>query len=429
MNAHFDYNKKLALRMAVTTGLVFMLGATTVHSEVYTKAGVTIYTAPAQGVQPSRGEYASAVPRKLPVIDSAIMSAAKQKLKENMTTGKSGASMGVPKVEAGFEGDGGTTPVYLGLPDPSAQATELLTKAPQQYGYFQHPFTTARADLSSLNSSTNNNVATNTRYPYRATGKLYFGQDGIQYMCSASLIKKGIVITAAHCVSEFGQNFKFNTFQFIPAFRKDIAPYGVWEAAAVYVNTSYLNGTSVCHPDAPGVVCDNDVALIKLKPKTSSKYPNGYYAGTVAGTYGYALNGWGFTDLLGLQLVNASQVTQLGYPYCLDEGKLMERTDSLGYMAPDLINNTVIGSWMCGGSSGGPWLNNFGIRPTLVSGEQVPGSDSTSNVVMGVTSWGYVGEPGDPLLEEQGASPLTTKNMVGLINAACGKPVTDPACK
>jgi hypothetical protein len=59
----------------------------------------------------------------------------------------------------------------------------------------------------------------------------------------------------------------------------------------------------------------------------------------------------------------------------------------------------------------------------------VPGNDSTSNIVVGVTSWGYVWNEGDPLLEEQGASPLTTKNMVGLINAACGRPVTDPACK
>lgn len=429
MKTHYIDNNQSTLKLAVSTGLVLMLGATTGYSEVVNKGDVTIFKASAQGVQPRKSEYATAVPRKLPTINSAVASTAKQKLKENFNARKSAISMGVPKVETGFEGDGATSPVFLGLPDSPGQAIGEVSIAPQQFGYFQHPFTTARADLSSFNSSTNNNVATNTRYPYRATGKLYFGQNGIQYMCTASLIKKGIVITAAHCVSEFGQNFIFNTFQFIPGFRKDVAPYGIWEAADVYVNTSYLDGTSTCHAEAPGIVCDNDVALIKLKPKTSDKYPNGYYAGTVAGTYGYAINGWGFTDLLDLGLISASQVTQIGYPYCLDQGKLMERTDSLGYSSPELINNTVIGSWMCGGSSGGPWLNNFGIRPTLVAGEQVPGINSTSNIVVGVTSWGYVRSEGYPLLEEQGASPLTTKNMVGLINAACGKPVTDPACK
>ena len=35
---------------------------------------------------------------------------------------------------------------------------------------------------------------------------------------------------------------------------------------------------------------------------------------------------------------------------------LLERNDSVGYVSPANPNNIIVGSLMCGGSSGGPWL-------------------------------------------------------------------------
>jgi hypothetical protein len=71
------------------------------------------------------------------------------------------------------------------------------------------------------------------------------------------------------------------------------------------------------------------------------------------------LEGYGYTPQ------NIAQLTQLGYPVALDGGLLMQRTDSYGFVDGNASNNTVIGSLQTGGSSGGPWLVNFGIKPAL----------------------------------------------------------------
>jgi V8-like Glu-specific endopeptidase len=100
------------------------------------------------------------------------------------------------QIEAGFspgaDGDGHMSPIFLGAPAGGAAGEQV---APQESGTTNHPFTTARADLSGATAS--------NAYPYRASGKLFFNIGTATYMCSASLIKRGVVVTAAHCVAEF----------------------------------------------------------------------------------------------------------------------------------------------------------------------------------------------------------------------------------
>ena len=103
--------------------------------------------------------------------------------------------------------------------------------------------------------------------------------------------------------------------------------------------TKYYNGTDNCAQY--GVICPDDVAVITLNPRS------GRYAGYYTGWFGYGWNGYGF---------NASSqalISQLGYPVALDGGLLMERNDSQGFVSTSLSNNTIIGSLMTGGSSGG----------------------------------------------------------------------------
>ncbi len=67
----------------------------------------------------------------------------------------------------------------------------------------------------------------------------------------------------------------------------------------------------------------------------------------------------------------------------------MERTDGIGsYWTSGGLKNTVLGSAMTGGSSGGPWLVNFGAVPVLSSAASL-GNASAPQTVVGVTSWGY----------------------------------------
>jgi hypothetical protein len=98
----------------------------------------------------------------------------------------------------------------------------------------------------------------------------------------------------------------------------------------------------------------------------------------------------------------------------------MERTDAQGSTVASSSNNTVIGSLMTGGSSGGPWLVNFGVAPALAGTSF--GKAPNRNVVVGVTTWGST----NTAVEEMGAAPFTSKNIVVLVNKVCGK--TPAAC-
>lgn len=147
-----------------------------------------------------------------------------------------------------------------------------------------------------------------------------------------------------------------------------------------------------------GIVCQDDVAVMTV-------YAGSALPGTVTGWLGYGWNGWG------LNSSGQTLITQLGYPVGLDNGYLMERGDLQSYVSTSQSNNTIIGSNMNGGSSGGPWIVNFGIRPTGANNGTYPNPDT----VIGVTSWGYI----STLPKEQGAAPFTSGNITVLLNSAC----------
>ena len=199
-------------------------------------------------------------------------------------------------------------------------------------------------------------------------------------------------------MAHFGTNQFYTNWRFVPGYRNGSAPYGVWAVQAVYVLTAYLNGTDTCAQ--AGVVCQDDVAVLLLNPQ------NNAYPGAATGWYGYGFDGTGFTGGL-------THITQLGYPGCLDNSFYMERNDSHGFTSASYASNTIIGSLMCEGSSGGPWLVNFGRRPSLTG--TTAGTAPDPNLVVGVTSWGSTNT--GP--KEQGASSFTSTNIVPLVNAAC----------
>ncbi|MFC3690736.1 trypsin-like serine peptidase [Chenggangzhangella methanolivorans] len=247
------------------------------------------------------------------------------------------------------------------------------------------------------------------RDPSRRAGKLFFKDNGDQFVCSASMVRRGVLVTAAHCVSQFGENRFFSNFKYVPAYSDGAAPFGEWDWHTVIAPTKYLKGTDRCA--VRGIVCESDVAVIILAPQGSR------YAGDATGYFGFAVGGFSYNN------AGQAQITQLGYPVSLNGGEEMIRTDAQGVIDQSLANNTVMGSGQTGGSSGGPWLVNFGLGVTPDNTNPF-GRDPQRNRVVGVTSWGY-NDNGQ--MKQQGASFFTKKNITTLVKDACKK--VKAACK
>ena len=255
-------------------------------------------------------------------------------------------------------------------------------------------YSTARVANSSVNGSATTTAQPVGGMPYVATGRLLIATTtaGVfNSSCSASLVGKGVLVTAAHCVHRYGMgNSGFaKSLRFIPAQNSSTnnaeGPYGFWDAAEWSIPTVYFNGTDTC--SVSGIVCNNDVAVVLLKKNSAGKYP---FAVPQISYYSYGWNGYGFRAE-GSSGTRRGQITQLGYPGGLDNGRLMQRNDSqaqyLGTGSGSSPLNLVFGSRMDGGSSGGPQLVNFGTTPTA-TGAPV-GAAPVFNVVQSTTSWGY----------------------------------------
>jgi V8-like Glu-specific endopeptidase len=381
----------MRLRLLVTVAVLVLIGAGSGKaSEVISFSDVS------PGSLPPASVFLNAKPMKLPMVK-------RSQLETHTKRAVNGQSLGPvrkPSFRKGFQGgpigemvrivsdrEAGTTP------SPSKQMKSRPAGiGTMAYGESGIPFSTSRVEL-------NTSRAEVTRlYPYRATGRLAFRIPGGSSACSAALIDKGILLTAAHCVTEYGGP-KFSGFTFIPGFHKGQGAYGTFSASRVYVTASYANGTDICDS---GVVCMNDVAIVVLKPNAAGRYP-----GQLTGWFGVGMDGYGFTS------AGETQITQLGYPSSLDSGRQMIRNDSMGYADRDYAMNTVIGSSMDSGSSGGPWVANLGSPPRYVIDD---GEASDPNMIIGVTSWGY--DDGGVYLE-QGSSALTSENVGMLWSQAC----------
>ena len=282
------------------------------------------------------------------------------------------APKSVPDGTPGFSGDMFRT---------RSEASSL--EEPMAFGSSTAPYTTRRVAVQVLGNSTSALNTPVTSYPFRATGKLYFKIGTSTYVCSASLVKKGVLVTAAHCVHEFGKSASgwHTNFVFCPANTTSSGGvYGCYNAGWPRILTAYYNGSDTCTQS--GVVCNNDVATLLVPPVS------GVYAGSRVGWYGYGWNGYSYRASSFLGNVTTVQISQLGYPAAFDSGYQMQRTDAVGwYYASGYLKNTQIGSAQTGGSSGGPWLVNLGTWPSIDTTRASHGS-APNMAVVGVTSYG-----------------------------------------
>jgi V8-like Glu-specific endopeptidase len=261
--------------------------------------------------------------------------------------------------------------------------------SPGAVGTFGAHYTSSRVFPQFAGSATP--FSADRAYPYITTGALFFSIGGEPYRCSASVIQHRIVATAGHCVHSGTSKGFHSNWVFVPAYRDGTAPLLVWNwSAAIVTGTWAFGGGTV--PNAA------DYAMIEFADQQIGR------ANLALGD----VTGW-----LGWQTLSlsANHTSKLGYPCNLDNCQKMQIVTSGAFrnVAP---NNVEYGSDALGGSSGGPWVQNFQV---LQAGGGT-GSNTGSNRVVGVTS--YIYAPSDPKV--QGAS-IPDNRWVGIFNTLCAR--------
>ncbi|CEK10206.1 trypsin-like serine peptidase [Legionella hackeliae] len=227
-------------------------------------------------------------------------------------------------------------------------------------------------------------------YPFSAVGKLYFTVPGQgDAVCSASTIGQRIVLTAGHCVHSGTSSGYYTNFVFIPAYRDGNAPYRAWSWKFVLTTSEWATGGGVV-PNAA------DYAMIEVNDKVINGSTT--RLGLVTGMLGWIVNA-----------LIPNHAHLLGYPCNLDYCAKMHQVMSQSFRAVS-PNNVEYGSDMRGGSSGGPWVQNFGIAAFGQTG----GSNTARNAIVGVTSYGYI----DSNIMLQGSSVLDSR-FSSLRNRIC----------
>ncbi len=256
---------------------------------------------------------------------------------------------------------------------------------PQSIGTSGKPFTTRRVSPDAAVPS----------YPFRAAGKLFFTDavSGGGFICSASIINKRILVTAGHCVYDAKNKRFYKNFKYVPAYNATLGtqPYGTWTPTFITTTAQWANGGGT----VPNV-SDFAVMVIADQVRNGSTKTIGGYLGWL---------GWRTNSLAG------QNISALGYPGNLDSGGRMIITNSQTTAAGVAAE---IGSAMAGGSSGGPWILDFGVQ---AAGQLLP-ANSGPNRVVGITSYGPVGGPAPGFY--QGSSILNS-DFVRIYNSACAK--------
>ncbi|MGH3993612.1 MAG: trypsin-like serine peptidase [Pseudonocardiaceae bacterium] len=77
--------------------------------------------------------------------------------------------------------------------------------------------------------------------PLTAHGKVFFTDNGVNYVCSGTALAGDVVWTAGHCVNE-GPGGYYTNFLFVPAYRDGAAPYGQFPASQLLTTSGWRLG-------------------------------------------------------------------------------------------------------------------------------------------------------------------------------------------
>lgn len=177
-------------------------------------------------------------------------------------------------------------------------------------------------------------------FPYSTVGVLFFEQSGNDFRCTAASIGNNAVWTAGHCVhrGDGTANGWSTDVVFVPAYENGVAPLGVWTFDDLWTTPGWFNDEDYRY-DMGGVVLN-----LNKKKKMISE---------VTGSLGFAFN-----------LIEDPHWFNIGYPFTspFNGTKQYICIGSQAFSDGNMPNPSpvVMGCDMTQGSSGGPWIKNFG---------------------------------------------------------------------
>ena len=169
-------------------------------------------------------------------------------------------------------------------------------------------------------------------------GKVYFTRGGLNYICSGSVVNaenKDTVVTAAHCIYDSGVQATY--FMFVPQYSLGSRPLG-----------SFVARNATAHPKwKSGRQWDYDVGVSLM-----NQNEEGQHVQDVAGGLGITLDA-----------PRNDPVVSFGYPRNINSGEIVSNCPGVP-TNPSLsfpFNGLRLACDMTGGSSGGPWIQEYNV--------------------------------------------------------------------
>jgi V8-like Glu-specific endopeptidase len=212
-----------------------------------------------------------------------------------------------------------------------------------------------------------------THFPFSTIGKVFFTSNGVNYVCSASVMGNNAVWTAGHCVFDPGTFTWHTNWVFVPAYADGYAPYGQWYARELWALNGWIYNASFAYDIGSAVL-----------------WPNGNSIAYTTGSLGFMANG-----------PRGVYITAFGYPQAYPfNGQRMAWCQDYTWMDYSFSPPTNgMGCNMTGGSSGGPWVYQYVYNSV------------NGNYVNGVNSYKYNNDPNSMY------SPYFGDGAINLYNA------------
>jgi hypothetical protein len=286
----------------------------------------------------------------------------------NPASSADGSVQSIPQQTGAFKG-------VWQRPDGSVEVTNF--EQPQSAGALTEPFHAAipYTQWQWFGRYLRNIPAGSPNLAISAVHKMFFTQNGSNFVCSSSTIGVDGAWTAGHCVSDGSNTFSTNVLV-CPSY--DSAQGGVnptagcWGADNLWVLTAY-HTTGNLDEDMGGIDTSDTGTVVNSQ------------IGNFTGALGL---GACFTNAMCTFNINwLAMGYPLGAPFT--GGKIETCASSLGYVDAAVaggLDSWSIGCDMTGGSSGGPWIYQFGRNGGQPGGGPL-------NWVVGHNDWRHTAVP------------------------------------